>query len=123
MRLKSTKNEQFVTSDEILKMKYTMKVVDETIRVANVAAFLYRTTTKDVTYKGIYACHVLLASLFVYLVLVRSNIVCVLGYTIPKGWNVILWIRYLHTDPENFNDPLNFNPDRWDVSSFLRLYI
>ncbi|KAK1433747.1 hypothetical protein QVD17_10663 [Tagetes erecta] len=88
MALKSSKSEQFVTSEEVLKMKYTMKVVDETIRLANVSPFLFRTTTKDVTYKG-----------------------C----TIPEGWNVMLWIRYIHTDPENFNDPLSFNPDRWDV--------
>ncbi|KAJ0709091.1 putative cytochrome P450 [Helianthus annuus] len=89
MQLKSSKNEQHVTSDEIFKMKYTMKVVDETIRMANISPVIFRTTTKDVTYKG---------------------------HTIPKGWNVMLWIRYLHTDPENFNDPLCFNPDRWDVS-------
>ncbi|XP_076914636.1 7,8-epoxymelianol synthase CYP88A154-like [Bidens hawaiensis] len=100
MSLKSSKDDQFVTSDEILKMKYTMKVVDETIRMANIAPFLFRTTTKDVTYKG---------------------------HTIPKGWNVMLWIRYLHTDPENFNDPLCFNPDRWDeicllVYKLLSLY-
>ncbi|XP_024968839.1 ent-kaurenoic acid oxidase 2-like [Cynara cardunculus var. scolymus] len=87
--LKKSKTEQLVTSDEMLKMKYTMKVVDETIRLANIAAIVFRTTTKDVQYKG---------------------------YTIPKGWNVMLWIRYLHTDPENFNDPLSFNPDRWDAS-------
>ncbi|PWA55894.1 cytochrome P450 [Artemisia annua] len=37
------------------------------------------------------------------------------GFTIPKGWNVMIWIRYLHTDPKNFNDPLCFNPHRWDV--------
>lgn len=54
MSLKKSKNEQFVTSDEILKMKYTMKVVDETIRMANIAAIVFRTTIKDVNYKGIY---------------------------------------------------------------------
>ncbi|XP_076893916.1 ent-kaurenoic acid oxidase 1-like [Bidens hawaiensis] len=89
MSLKSSKNEQYVTSDEILKMKYSMKVVDETIRMANIAPIVFRTATKDVSYKG---------------------------YTIPKGWNVMLWIRYLHTNTENFNDPLCFNPDRWDAS-------
>ncbi|KAI3726902.1 hypothetical protein L1987_66709 [Smallanthus sonchifolius] len=86
--LKSSKKEQIVTSDEILKMKYMTKVVDETIRMANIAPFVFRTTIKDVIYKG---------------------------HKIPKGWKVILWIRYLHTVPENFNDPLCFNPDRWDV--------
>ncbi|XP_024971412.1 ent-kaurenoic acid oxidase 2-like [Cynara cardunculus var. scolymus] len=86
--LKKSKNEEFVTSDEMLKMKYTMKVVDETIRLANVAAIVFRTTTKDVQYEG---------------------------YIIPKGWKVMLWIRYLHTNPDNFDDPLSFNPDRWDA--------
>ncbi|KAF7828541.1 beta-amyrin 11-oxidase-like [Senna tora] len=36
------------------------------------------------------------------------------GYTIPKGWKVLLWLRALHLDPENFSDPLQFNPSRWD---------
>lgn len=39
------------------------------------------------------------------------------GYKIPKGWKVMLWIRYLHTNSENFDDPMCFNPDRWNVSS------
>ncbi|KAI3521746.1 hypothetical protein L1887_11219 [Cichorium endivia] len=88
MSLKKSNNKELVTSDEILKMKYTMKVVDETIRLANIAAIVFRTTCQDVNYKG---------------------------YTIPKGWNVMLWVRYLHTDPDNFNDPMCFNPDRWDA--------
>jgi len=37
------------------------------------------------------------------------------GYRIPKGWKVILWLRYLHTNPENFDDPMCFNPERWNV--------
>ncbi|KAJ0105644.1 hypothetical protein Patl1_17869 [Pistacia atlantica] len=36
------------------------------------------------------------------------------GYKIPKNWKVILWVRYLHTNPENFEDPMCFNPDRWN---------
>jgi len=34
---------------------------------------------------------------------------------IPKGWNVILLLRYLHTNPENFTDPMCFDPERWNV--------
>ncbi|XP_071731622.1 ent-kaurenoic acid oxidase 1-like [Rutidosis leptorrhynchoides] len=88
MTLKNEKQGQLVTSEEILKLKYTTKVVDETIRMANVAGYVFRRATKDVTYEG---------------------------YTIPKGWNVILWLRYLHTDATNFDDPMCFNPDRWDA--------
>ncbi|CAI9281382.1 unnamed protein product [Lactuca saligna] len=89
MVLKKCKNEQLVTSDEILKLEYTMKVVDESIRLANVSTFIFRTTTEDIEYKG---------------------------YTIPKGWNMVVWLRNVHVDPKNYNDPLCFNPDRWDGS-------
>ncbi|KAK4394546.1 Abscisic acid 8'-hydroxylase 3 [Sesamum angolense] len=64
-----------------------LRVVEEVIRLANVAAFIFRTAKKDVEYKG---------------------------YIIPKGWKVVCWLRYLHTNPENFEDPMCFNPDRWN---------
>lgn len=85
------KNEagDFITSEDVSKLKYTNKVVEETIRMANITAFSFRTATKMVEYKG---------------------------YKIPKGWKVILWNRYLHTNPENFEDPMCFNPDRWNES-------
>ncbi|WVZ56524.1 hypothetical protein U9M48_007040 [Paspalum notatum var. saurae] len=35
-------------------------------------------------------------------------------YTIPKGWRVVVWLRSLHTDANYYDDPLSFNPDRWD---------
>ncbi|GFZ03648.1 hypothetical protein Acr_16g0002720 [Actinidia rufa] len=87
MLLSKTKNGEFITSDEVSELKYTKQVVEETIRLANVAAVVFRTATKDVVYKG---------------------------YTIPKNWKVMLWVRYLHTDPENFEDPMCFNPERWN---------
>ncbi|KAM7475595.1 hypothetical protein LguiB_022838 [Lonicera macranthoides] len=87
MPLKDKKNGELITTDEIAKLKYTNMVVEETIRLANIAAIVFRTATKDVDYKG---------------------------YKIPKGWKVILWVRYLHTSPENFDDPMCFNPDRWN---------
>ncbi|KAI5329952.1 hypothetical protein L3X38_029349 [Prunus dulcis] len=34
----------------------------------------------------------------------------------PEKSPVILWIRYLHTNPENFDDPVCFNPERWSES-------
>ncbi|KAI3454617.1 hypothetical protein Pfo_011280 [Paulownia fortunei] len=80
-------NGDFITYDEITSCKYTNKVVEEIIRLANIAAFIFRTANKDVEYKG---------------------------YKIPKGWKVVCWLRYLHTDPENFEDPMFFNPERWN---------
>lgn len=38
------------------------------------------------------------------------------GYTIPKGWKVLVWFRSVHLDPEIYPNPKEFNPSRWDVS-------
>ncbi|TVU48747.1 hypothetical protein EJB05_00018, partial [Eragrostis curvula] len=81
------KNGEFITPDDMPKMKYTAKVVEETLRVANIAAMVHRVALKDVEYAG---------------------------YTIPKGWRVVVWLRSLHTDPRYYHDPLTFNPDRWE---------
>ncbi|EAZ15890.1 hypothetical protein OsJ_31312 [Oryza sativa Japonica Group] len=80
----------FITLDDISKMKYTAKVVEETIRLANISPMLYRVALRDVEYRG---------------------------YTIPEGWKVIVWIRSLHVDPKYYDDPLSFNPDRWDKAA------
>lgn len=37
------------------------------------------------------------------------------GYKFPKNWKVHVWIRSIHIDPRYYDDPLAFNPDRWDV--------
>ncbi|KAK9688971.1 hypothetical protein RND81_09G025500 [Saponaria officinalis] len=72
---------------DFLRLKYTNKVVDETIRIASLSGFVFKKATEDIKFEG---------------------------YLIPKGWNVLLWLRHLHVDPSNFEDPLTFNPDRWD---------
>ncbi|KAM0910661.1 hypothetical protein ACQ4PT_013990 [Festuca glaucescens] len=76
-----------ITHDDIPKMKYTAKVVEETIRMANIAPMIHRVANRDVEYGG---------------------------YIIPEGWSVLVWVRSLHTDPDYYQDPLTFNPDRWD---------
>ncbi|XP_047331720.1 ent-kaurenoic acid oxidase 2-like [Impatiens glandulifera] len=91
LKLSKRRNGQFITSDDIAnELKYTNNVVEETIRVANVSAFMFRTVSKDVMYKG---------------------------YKIPKDWKLIVWSRYIHTNPEYYEDPMCFNPDRWDKPS------
>ncbi|XP_059638783.1 ent-kaurenoic acid oxidase-like [Cornus florida] len=51
--LSNNKNGKFITSDEISKMEYTNKVVEETIRLANISAFTFPTASKDVEYKDV----------------------------------------------------------------------
>uniref|UniRef100_M8BBC1 Cytochrome P450 88A1 n=1 Tax=Aegilops tauschii TaxID=37682 RepID=M8BBC1_AEGTA len=86
----STLTGLMITHDDIPKMKYTAKVVEETIRMANIAPMVHRVANKDVEYRG---------------------------YTIPKGWAVLVWLRSVHTDPNYYLDPLSFNPDRWDEAA------
>ncbi|CAK9183392.1 unnamed protein product [Ilex paraguariensis] len=52
MPLRKTKDGEYITYKDILKLKYTIKVVEETIRLASVAAIVFRTAIKDVEYKG-----------------------------------------------------------------------
>ncbi|KAK6924950.1 Cytochrome P450, partial [Dillenia turbinata] len=85
--LSEEKNGEFITSDDLSKLKYTYKVIEETLRLANPAAFSFRLATKDMEYEG---------------------------YRIPKGWKILPWVRYIHTNPENYENPMCFNPDRWN---------
>ncbi|CAI9754601.1 unnamed protein product [Fraxinus pennsylvanica] len=89
-------NGDFITYDDVSSCKYTNKVVEEIIRLANISACIFRIASKDIDYKG---------------------------YKIPKGWKVISWIRYLHTNPENFDDPMCFNPDRWNEPPKMGTYL
>ncbi|XP_074267578.1 ent-kaurenoic acid oxidase 1-like isoform X2 [Silene latifolia] len=76
-----------LTYKDFLGLKYTNKVVDETIRIASLSGFIIKKATEDIKFEG---------------------------YLIPKGWNVLVWLRQLHIDPSNFEEPLTFNPARWD---------
>ncbi|KAL1546559.1 Ent-kaurenoic acid oxidase 2 [Salvia divinorum] len=76
-----------VTLKEIREMVYLDKVIDETLRVVTFSLTVFREAKKDVR-------------------------VC--GYTIPKGWKVLVWFRGVHFDPETYPDPSKFDPSRWD---------
>ncbi|CAA0842489.1 Ent-kaurenoic acid oxidase 1 [Striga hermonthica] len=76
-----------LTLKEIRQMEYLSKVIDETLRVITFSLVVFREARKDVR-------------------------VC--GYTIPKGWKVLVWFRGVHFDPETYPDPKKFDPSRWD---------
>ncbi|BFG31085.1 hypothetical protein CerSpe_173590 [Prunus speciosa] len=69
------------------QMEYLSKVIDETLRVVNVSLYGYREAATDVN---------------------------VSGYTIPKGWKVMMWYRGVHLNSEYYPDPKEFNPSRWN---------
>ncbi|CAO2821501.1 unnamed protein product [Amaranthus hypochondriacus] len=46
------KNGEAITNGDIQKLKYTNKVVEEALRMANLSGFLFRRVTEDVESKG-----------------------------------------------------------------------
>lgn len=76
-----------LTWSEVKQMSYTEKVINETLRLANLAFWMPRVAKQDYEMEG---------------------------YTIPKGWIVILNARRSHLMSEAFHDPESFNPSRFD---------
>ncbi|KAL3499856.1 hypothetical protein ACH5RR_038949 [Cinchona calisaya] len=74
-----------LTYNEIRQMKFLQKVILETLRLVNLSFALFREAKTDINMNG---------------------------YTIPKGWRVLPWIRSVHFDPENHANPREFNPSR-----------
>ncbi|XP_048331765.2 ent-kaurenoic acid oxidase 1-like [Ziziphus jujuba] len=76
-----------MTLKEYREMEYLSKVIDETLRVVTFSLMVFREAKTDVA---------------------------ISGYTIPKGWKVLVWFRSVHFDPEIYPNPREFNPSRWD---------
>ncbi|XVE94422.1 hypothetical protein REPUB_Repub02eG0007100 [Reevesia pubescens] len=71
---------------EYKSMTFTHYVINESLRLANVAPGILRRAIKDIH---------------------------VDGYTIPKGWAIMVVPAALQLNPTAFEDPLTFNPSRW----------
>lgn len=76
-----------LTLREIREMDYLSKVVDETLRLITFSLTVFREAKTDVN---------------------------ISGYTIPKGWKVLVWFRSIHLDPQIYENPREFDPSRWD---------
>ncbi|KAJ0013320.1 hypothetical protein Pint_20468 [Pistacia integerrima] len=85
--LKSRKNQESgLTWQEYKSMNFTHMVINETVRLANIAPLIFRKVGKEAEMKG---------------------------YTIPKGWIVLVAPAVVHLNPEKYENPLEFNPWRW----------
>ncbi|KAK2357421.1 cytochrome P450, family 722, subfamily A, polypeptide [Trifolium repens] len=73
--------------EDINNMRYGLKVVKETLRMANVLLWFPRVALNDCTIEG---------------------------YEIKKGWHVNIDATCIHYDSDLFIDPLKFNPQRFD---------
>ncbi|XP_047318148.1 cucurbitadienol 11-hydroxylase-like [Impatiens glandulifera] len=85
--VKNRKNgENGITWNEYKCMTFTMQVVNETLRMASVAPGILRKVLQDIQING---------------------------YTIPKGWSIMVVPSAVQLNPKIFVDPLVFNPWRW----------
>ncbi|KAG2574129.1 cytochrome P450 87A3-like [Panicum virgatum] len=75
-----------ITWMEYKSMTFTSQVINETVRLANIAPGIFRKALKDIQFKG---------------------------YTIPAGWGVMVCPPAVHLNPGIYPDPLTFNPSRF----------
>jgi len=80
--------------EDLSRLPYTEKVVKESMRLYPPAWSLARTVTKEVELGG---------------------------YRLPVGANVVMSQWILHRDPRFFEQPEQFNPDRWTAEAAQRL--
>ncbi|GLJ05190.1 hypothetical protein SUGI_0013320 [Cryptomeria japonica] len=84
--IQTHKGDEKLQWEDYKNMKFTQCVINEALRLSSIAVGLVRETTEDVTAKG---------------------------YVIPKGWGVMTFFYAVHMNGKFFNDPLKFNPWRW----------
>ncbi|KAF6147767.1 hypothetical protein GIB67_006740, partial [Kingdonia uniflora] len=88
--LRSRENlDSTITWTEYKSMTFTSMVISEIVRLANIVPGVFRKTIKEVEING---------------------------YTIPAGWAVMVCPPAVHLNPAKYEDPLVFNPWRWEVS-------
>ncbi|XP_042019332.1 cytochrome P450 87A3-like [Salvia splendens] len=72
---------------EYKSMKFTFQIINETMRLANIAPVIFRKALKDIKFKE---------------------------YIIPAGWAVMVCPPSVHLDPNTYKHPLEFKPSRWE---------
>uniref|UniRef100_A0A7N2N0U5 Cytochrome P450 n=1 Tax=Quercus lobata TaxID=97700 RepID=A0A7N2N0U5_QUELO len=92
--LKARKNpNSILTWDEYKSVTFTLQVINEVFRIANVSPGLLRKALKDIKFKG---------------------------YTILAGWTIMLVNSALQLNSNTYKKPLAFNPWRWkDLDPFV----
>lgn len=76
-----------LTWEEYKSMTFTFQFINETVRLANIAPGIFRRAMSEINFKG---------------------------YIIPAGWTVMVCPPAVHLNPSKYEDPLDFNPWRWE---------
>ncbi|KAH1150288.1 hypothetical protein AAZX31_16G063600 [Glycine max] len=87
---KRKKEGELLNWEDYKQMNFTQNVIYEAMRCGNVVKFLHRKAIQDVKFKD---------------------------YVIPAGWKVLPVLSSGHLDPTLFENPLEFNPFRWNDNS------
>ncbi|KAJ7569104.1 hypothetical protein O6H91_01G141900 [Diphasiastrum complanatum] len=95
VKMSKSENEPLSWCD-LKNMPLTSRVVQETLRLSNVAPFSPREVIEDVEYKGVF---------------------------IPKGWKVQVYYRHFHLSPEYYKDPYKFDPSRFELPLKPSIYM
>ncbi|KAG6767879.1 hypothetical protein POTOM_026768 [Populus tomentosa] len=85
-RQKTDSGDDYCWTD-YMSLQFTQNVINETLRVANIINAVWRKALKDVEIKGI---------------------------LIPEGWCVLTSFSSVHMDEENYENPYEFDPWRWE---------
>ncbi|XP_050209103.1 beta-amyrin 16-alpha-hydroxylase CYP87D16-like [Mercurialis annua] len=85
IRSRENKESAGLTWKEYKSMTFTTNVINEVLRMSGSAGMFRRT----------------LADIYIN------------GYTIPKGWTILIVPASIHFNPNNYKDPTAFNPWRW----------
>ncbi|XP_057976089.1 cytochrome P450 87A3 [Malania oleifera] len=76
-----------LTWKEYKSMTFTFQFINETVRLANIVPGIFRKALREIQFKG---------------------------YTIPAGWAVMVCPPAVHLNPVKYEEPLVFNPWRWE---------
>ena len=83
-------NKEIITADDFADIKYLICVMMETLRYYAIIPGVSRVATEDVTFKE------------------AGNV------TIPKGTNIMIPMFVINRDPELWDDPVKFVPERFE---------
>ncbi|KAL6345195.1 hypothetical protein AAG906_015678 [Vitis piasezkii] len=86
---KALSGEDYAWTDYMC-LPFTQNVINETLRMANIINAVWRKAVKDVKIKD---------------------------YLIPEGWGVMASFTSIHMDEENYENPYQFNPWRWEKAA------
>ncbi|KAJ4727013.1 Cytochrome P450 [Melia azedarach] len=87
LRSREKEKSEMITWEEYKSMTFTHMVINETVRLANIVPGIFRKVVNDVNIKG---------------------------YTIPAGWSIMVVPSVIHLNHDKYENPLAFNPWRWE---------